>query len=130
MLERREPHIHGQAKCPCPPNSKNYPLETGANLPPPPYYIRGTGTQYQSFNRLESEQLDTKWARKMSISKREVRGEFYNTASYAPWVHGRTKQTGIHTSRLWRNVDKILKDNYPKILNNFKSAIRYALTIK
>ncbi len=39
-----------------------YPAESEANNPPPPYYIRGTGTQYANGgNRQESQQLNTHW---------------------------------------------------------------------
>jgi len=52
-------------------NAAEYPAETEANAPPPPYYIRGTGTQYATYNRQESERLNLHWVPSVNVKVRE-----------------------------------------------------------
>lgn len=63
---------------------RKYPPATPANSPPTPYYVRGKGTQYASYNKLNSEKLGTQWA----IESKGFRTKISNRASYAKWVHG------------------------------------------
>ncbi len=74
---------------------KRYPPATEANFPPVPYYKRGVGMQqhgvrhdgrrFISGNLKNSEQLGKKWN---TISYLKTGVKIYNTASYAPHVHG------------------------------------------
>ena len=97
-----------------------YPPETEANFPPPPYYIRGTGTQIsETFNLNESEQLNTRWVTNIETTNKDVIGEIDNTASYAPFVHGRQAQKPYHAQRGWRKVTAIVKQTRSRILDRF-----------
>src|SRR3990167_1208613 len=62
-------------------NAAVYPGLTDANAPPPPYYIRGRGTQYEKYNRGESEQLKLRWDRMVSERGDGVQGVVENKAS-------------------------------------------------
>ncbi len=69
---------------------QEYPPETDANQPPPPYYIRGTG-QIGRGGRLtpgkESELLGANWQIEMTSSADGVTGTLRNVASYSGYVH-------------------------------------------
>ena len=84
---------------------RDYPPETEANQPPPPYYIRGVG-YYGKYGTLtkESEQLGANWS--YNIQQRgddEVVAELDNIASYAAYVHGDENQVQMpwHAQRKW-----------------------------
>jgi len=65
---------------------QNYPPATEANLPPPPYYIRGRGMQTSaSRNDGRSERLGTRWE---TVPRGQMGVEIRNPASYAEHVHG------------------------------------------
>src|SRR3990167_9393680 len=97
-----------------------YPPETEANFPPPPFYIRGVGTQISdTLNFNESEQLGTRWVTDINTSNKEVLGEIDNTASYAPFVHGRQGQKSYHAGRGWRKVTAIAKQTRSRIMDRF-----------
>jgi hypothetical protein len=67
------------------------------------YYIRGKG-QFTAGGRLvkASETLNRKW----SIRKVPWGSRLRNTASYAVWVHGKTKQNRYHGKRGWVREDQ------------------------
>ena len=90
-------------------NAQAYPPESEANSPPPPYYKRGIGTQYASFNLGESERLGWSWRKKVTAMAQGLIGELSNMASYAPWVHGEKSQAWFHIGR-WRTVAQIAVD--------------------
>src|SRR3990167_6710203 len=97
-----------------------YPPETEANFPPPPYYIRGVGTQLsETLNLNESEQLGTRWVTHVNATNKDIQGVIDNEASYAPRVHGRSGQKAFHGARGWRKVTKIIRDNRARVLDRF-----------
>ena len=100
-----------------------YPPETEANRPPPPYYIRGVGTQYKTYNRGESRQLGERWKWKVENLKTQVKGTVWNAVfTYGPYVHGIIRQIEIHKKREWRNVEKIATDNLQQVQRYFDLA--------
>lgn len=100
--------------------ASHYPPTSEANSPPPPYYIRGTGTQYAKANRRESEQLGRHWTTDVHVLGDEVEGIVDNPTTYAPWVHGVNKQAGFHATRGWRNMEQIIEQTKLKILGFFE----------
>ena len=63
---------------------RSYPGQTGANKPPTPFYIRGRGTQYKSFNAGNSENYKAQWTTK-TVGYKTTIG---NPVSYAPHLAG------------------------------------------
>lgn len=100
-----------------------YPPETEANQPPPPYYIRGQGTQYANGNRGESQQLKDNWQTEVNVSGKGVLGKIFNSVvTYAPWVHGVAWQRRFHKARGWRNIRQITDENLNKVESRFSQA--------
>jgi len=100
-----------------------YPPETKANRPPPPYYIRGVGTQYKTFNRGESRQLGERWKWKVENLKTQVKGTVWNMVfTYGPYVHGIINQTWFHKENKWRTVESIATDNLQQVYRYFHLA--------
>src|SRR3990167_7243581 len=110
-------------------NSAVYPGLTDANAPPPPYYIRGKGTQYEKYNRGESKQLGDHWERKVSEKGDGVQGTVENKTSYAPWVHGVVKQRWFHKITGWRNIERIRDDVEQGVVQIFRSGVEKVLRI-
>ena len=110
-------------------NAAEYPPTTEANAPPPPYYIRGTGTQYKTYNRKESEQLNLHWDRMVSERKNGVLGVVKNEVSYAPWVHSVKRQTWFHKYRTkWRNIEGIKRDVEQGVVKIFRDGVARVLS--
>jgi hypothetical protein len=83
-----------------------YPPMTEANSPPPPYYIRGRGTQYMHRNAGNSERYDTQFIVKHEAGKGTVIG---NRASYAKWLAG--EQQARHMAKIgWRKLLDVAKE--------------------
>ena len=99
-----------------------YPPETASNQPPPPYYIRGQGTQYATFNMGESKDLRNQWEKTVEKVDEGVIGTVENKVSYAPWVHGIQSQAWFHTRNNWRKVDQIATDTESRIVEYFEIA--------
>ena len=115
-------------------NAAEYPAETEANAPPPPYYIRGTGTQYATSNRQESERLNLHWVPSVNVKVREggigtVRGVVENRTSYAPWVHSVVRQSWFHKMRGWRNIERIKQDVEQGVVKIFKDGVEKVLRV-
>ena len=105
--------------------ASKYPPESEANFPPEPYYIRGVGTQSsQESNREESEQLGQNWNVSVSRVGKDITGRIFNAVSYAPWVHGDTKQATFHAPRGWRTMSKITEDSKIRVFGIFSGAVR------
>lgn len=98
---------------------QEYPPETDANRPPPPYYIRGTGRVLRGGKILfTSGQLGSNWEDSISVSSAEVVGEIRNSTAnpmtgnvYSSYVHGapgglgrRGEQASFHTRRGWPSL--------------------------
>lgn len=109
-------------------DAATYPAETDANQPPPPYYIRGTGTQLANRNVGESEQLGSKWEKELAIQNDGVVGTVLNPVTYAPYVQGQTRQTGILRGIGWRNVVQIRDDVKDKVQEYFSVATQTLVT--
>jgi hypothetical protein len=91
---------------------QKYPPATAANLPPPPYYIRGEGMMYKWGLKKTSEKLGTKWYVKPGESGWKV--EIGNPASYAPQVVGNEQQAKF--ARIgWRKLFDVATEKLPKI---------------
>lgn len=101
-----------------------YPPETDANQPPPPYYIRGVGTQLAEGNLGESEQMGTRWTGTVKMEGADVVGEVDNTASYAPHTHGRRGQRYFHKARGWRKVTDIAKQTTERVRAVFENVAK------
>jgi hypothetical protein len=83
---------------------EQYPPETEANQPPPPYYIRGTGKVLVSGRILPtSRQLGSNWEQETRIGAKEVEHRVFNDVDYASRVHGipGLEQASFHTRRDW-----------------------------
>src|SRR3990167_883326 len=106
-----------------------YPAETEANAPPPPYYIRGRGTQYDKYNRGESKQLNLHWDRHVSERGDGVQGVVENKTSYAPWVHSVVRQRWFHKINNWRNIERIKNDVEQGVVQIFRSGVEKVLKI-
>ena len=106
-----------------------YPDETKANAPPPPYYIRGTGTQYQGYNRGESKQLGDHWDRTVSEKGDGVQGVVENKTAYAPWTHSVVRQRWFHKMRDWRNIERIKNDVEQGVVQIFRSGVSKVLRL-
>lgn len=103
-----------------------YPAESESNQPPPPYYIRGTGTQYASgANRGESKQLGQHWEKEVVkenagiVGTVEIKEEI---VPYAKYVLGFTMQTPALREKGWRTTYEILDENSEHIQEFFDVA--------
>ena len=110
-------------------NAAVYPPASKANAPPPPYYIRGKGTQYEKYNRGESEQLGDHWERGVSERGDGVQGVVENKTSYAPWVHSVVRQRWFHKINNWRNIERIKNDVEQGVVQIFRSGVEKVLKI-
>jgi hypothetical protein len=103
-----------------------YPPESDANAPPPPYYIRGTGTQYANgTNRQESLQLNEHWEKEITLENDGIVGTAFvgdSIVPYAKYVHSPNFQRGFHGARGWRTTVKIAEDVTDKVRENFSLA--------
>ena len=101
---------------------QNYPPHTSANRPPTPYYVRGRGTQYKSYNRGESENLGKRW------TTYRLGGSMYiaNNASYARWVHGEEQARAM--GRIgWRKLKEVGKEKLKDITAIYQRWINYTI---
>jgi hypothetical protein len=92
---------------------KDYPPETEANQPPPPYYQRGIGYYGRTGQITKpSQQLDTQWAYSIDSTENSVRLEIENIATYAQYVHGDEDQLQMpwHAARGWPHGARTVAD--------------------
>lgn len=83
---------------------QQYPPETSANQPPPPYYERGRGYVGFGGNVLagkESENLKDQWSFEVSGGGDSIEGSLINRASYSGYVHGEELQATWHAAIGW-----------------------------
>lgn len=89
-----------------------YPPESEANQPPPPYYIRGTGYVGRSGKVTKrSENLFSRWFTATDIDDEEVDVSILNLASYSAWVHGAQLQTAFHARRGWKRLTDVVSES-------------------
>lgn len=99
---------------------RTYPPATAANFPPTPYYIRGVGTQYKSYNKGESERYGTRW----EVSQQgSYNTKMANTASYARWLAGEEQATAMGKIG-WRKILEVAKEKLPQIIEIYSNAVK------
>lgn len=85
---------------------KEYPPETEANSPPPPYWNRGAGLVNKNGSVYpKSKDLKGSW----EINETSNNIIIENKVTYAPWVHGTRTQAEFHGKRGWPKISDILK---------------------
>ncbi len=91
---------------------KPYPPATAINNPPGVngrWYVRGFGWRYVSGkSHKTSEMLSKSWGRGTEQMMNSIRGEVYNSASYADEVQGE-RQKRYHALRGWKKVSKVFE---------------------
>lgn len=94
-----------------------YPPETAANLPPVPYYIRGTGMQTSaSYNTGKSQHLGEKW-----VTTGIPYGiKLSNSVSYSGFVHGKDTQAAAMGAIGWRKLWDVAEEKRAAITNVFQ----------
>ena len=109
-------------------DGEEYPAETAANAPPPPFYIRGTGTQYANgANRSESRQMGSRWKKSIQAVKDGIQGSVGipdSLVPYAKYVMGWRLQASWHALNQWATDEKIAQRQTPKIVQNFQDAAK------
>jgi len=106
-----------------------YPGLSSGNRPPTPYYIRGVGTQYASFNAGNSERYGTKWATKT----RGYRTVIGNVTSYAPYLVGDKNDSGgigqADAMRKigWKKLTNAVKEKISKVVKIYQGYVNDAL---
>lgn len=89
---------------------RTYPPGGDANSPPPPFYVRGQGTQTMSGNRGNSERLGTRW----TTDAQPLQVRIGNIASYAPYVHGE-EQASFMAPKGWRKIGEVAQEKVADI---------------
>lgn len=82
---------------------QEYPPETEANQPPPPYYERGVGIHLVNKILRTSQQMDTRWSVDVRRSEGLIEAHIRNSATYSSYAHGLPgeEQASFHTMREW-----------------------------
>lgn len=101
---------------------KSYPAHTAANQPPTPYYIRGRGTQYKSFNAGNSEKYGARW----TVKSAGYRTTIGNTASYAPYLAGE-RQARAMKKIGWIKLTTAVDKKIVKIRSIYQAWVNKAL---
>ena len=101
---------------------KDYPPKTPANLPPTPYYIRGSGIKYKSYLKPTSEKMRTLWY----VKPQGLVTKIGNRASYAKWVHG-DEQANAMAKIGWKKLTDVAKDKMPRIKRIYQGWINEAI---
>lgn len=78
---------------------KAYPPSGPGNKPPTPYYVRGIGTQYASFNKGNSERYGSRF----EVKPEPYGARIVNDASYAQYLGGE-KQARAMAAIGWRRL--------------------------
>ena len=102
---------------------RTYPPTTAANMEPTPYYIRGTGTQYASYNKGESEQYNLRF----TVESRETTTIIGNTASYAKWLAGEYSQALAMARIGWKKLIDAAKETRTQMLHIYSEEVDNAL---
>lgn len=95
-----------------------YPALTAANVPPVPYYVRGSGTQYASRNDGRSENLQVQFY----VSTTAYAAEIGNRASYAEHVVGE-KQAAAMGRIGWKRLIDVAEAKQDEITLIFQGWI-------
>jgi hypothetical protein len=97
---------------------QRYPPSTAANQPPPPYYVRGRGTQTQKGNRGNSERYGTQFV----VQKRGLETIIGNRAGYAPYLGGE-KQSTVAALHGWRILKDVAEEKIGQIKARYQAWI-------
>lgn len=104
------------------PGIRRYPTSTDANSPPTPYYVRGVGMQYKSYNDGRSERYGSSW----SISQRGYSTVADNSASYSGYLTDEKDQAS-HMARIgWRKFVDVGNEKIDKIKQIFNAWMKKA----
>lgn len=95
---------------------RQYPPATAANTPPPPYYIRGRGTQYQSYNTGSSERYGTQFF----VDAQGLRTTIGNRASYAQWLTDEDRQARAMAEIGWRKLVDVAREKSERVIQIFE----------
>lgn len=96
---------------------ENYPPESSANMPPPPYYIRHKGQQISDeINLLNSQKFGSSWLYGVEYTAGTPEGYLKSDkgdgtpVTYAPYLVGRGTQAGFHAQRGWPIFEDVVDD--------------------
>ena len=101
---------------------RTYPKSTAANAPPTPYYKRGVGMQYASFNAGNSERYGAKW----NVKTRGYKTTIGNVASYAPYLAGE-RQAQSMAKIGWLKLTDAVSKKLPQIRRIYQTWVNRAL---
>jgi len=102
---------------------RRYPPATAANLPPAPYYQRGSGTIYASG---KSSGTSENYGKKWNVEAQRYTTRISNSASYAPYLAG--EQQARAMQRLgWRKIFDVAKEKMSRITRIFQKWIDYTI---
>lgn len=104
---------------------KIYPPLTAGNAPPTPYYVRGTGTQYASYNDNRSEQYGTRF----TIETPDAKTVISNTASYAKYLAGEFSQARRMAGIGWKKLIDAAKNTRTQMMNIYTEEVANVLRI-
>ena len=104
---------------------RKYPPTTAANVPPTPYYIRGEGTQYASYNKGESEQYGLRF----TIESQDTKTTIGNTASYSKWLADAYQQAAAMAKIGWVKLIDAAKRTQGQALQIYNEEVNRALQV-
>ena len=102
---------------------QKYPSETAANQPPMPFYQRGVGTQYVSYNDQRSERYHLKF----NVRAQGYKTVIGNTASYAPFLGEPEKQATRQAQKGWRILFDVANEKIGEISKVYEGWLDRAL---
>lgn len=85
---------------------KKYPPAGEGNMPPTPYYIRGRGTQYATYNAGNSERYGTRF----QTAHKPYQTIIQNDASYAKYLADERDQARHMAAIGWRKLVDVAKE--------------------
>jgi hypothetical protein len=99
---------------------RTYPPATAANYPPTPYYIRGRGTQYKSYNKGESQRYGTRWS---VTQENGYNTKMKNVATYSPYLGGE-EQAGHMAAIGWRKIFEVATEKLSQIVEIYAKWVK------
>ncbi len=101
---------------------RSYPPATPANQPPTPYYARGQGMQYESYNDGRSEQYNEQWR----TEQRGYGAVIENSASYAGHLAGE-EQSQAMAEIGWRKLWDVTQEKALQVAAIYNAWVGKAL---
>lgn len=102
---------------------RKYPPQGAGNLPPTPYYVRGVGTQYATYNAGNSQQATTRFV----IQSRGNSTVIDNSATYAKHLWGAYTQARAMARIGWTKLIDAAKKTRPQMVRIFSEEVNNAL---